>query len=159
MVAFASMWLFASVAFVFTKRTTSRAHVISNLDIGLLATVLHKIKHRDPLSEDELGLAREGLSDRGGIVALAIPATLFSLGCFYVFGSLETVAWSHRFGVNLSRRHPDDHVREHGHPDAQERASEAAAPRPLPRQPGAARSTTDCGLVDEAKVPGVGSRV
>jgi hypothetical protein len=139
--AFASIWLFAAVAFVFTKRMTSRTHVTSNLDIGALATVLRKVHNGGPLSDDELSLAREVLSDRGSITALAVPATLFSLGCFYVFGSLDQL---------------------HGH-TASERTFLGVIPMitatnmaiqilrsarlkrrltgPFPRQPGAARST------------------
>jgi ABC-type Fe3+ transport system permease subunit len=88
-VAFVLIWVFASVAFVFTRRMLGRTHVRSSLDIGTLPAVLHKVRNRESLTDDELGLAREVLLDRGSVMALAIPATLFCLGCFYVFGSLE----------------------------------------------------------------------
>lgn len=88
-VTFALVWVFAIAAFVFTRRMMSRRHVTENLDIGTLPSVLRKVRKREPLGDDELHLAREVLSDRGNVMALAIPATLFCLGCFYVFGSLE----------------------------------------------------------------------
>lgn len=88
-VAFALMWVFASVAFVFTMRMMGRTHVTSPLEIGTLPAVLRKVRKREPLPDDELNLARQVLSDRGNVMALAVPATLFCLGCFYVFGSLE----------------------------------------------------------------------
>lgn len=88
-VAFALMWVFASVAFVFTRRMMGRTHVTSPLEIGTLPAVLRKVRKREPLPDDELNLARQVLSDRGNVMALAVPATLFCLGCFYVFGSLE----------------------------------------------------------------------
>ena len=76
-------------AFAFTKRMRARPHVRLPLDIGTLPAVLRKVRDRQPLSEEELDLARQVLADRAAVTALAIPATLFFLGCFYVFGSLE----------------------------------------------------------------------
>lgn len=88
-VSFVLIWVFASIAFVFTRRMMGRGHVRSALGIGALPAALRKVRDRDPLAGDELELAREVLLDRGSMMALAIPATLFCLGCFYVFGSLE----------------------------------------------------------------------
>ncbi|MBN3459397.1 hypothetical protein JNN96_35770 [Mycobacterium sp. DSM 3803] len=88
-ISFALIWVFAVVAFVFARRMTGRAHVTAELGIGALAATLRKVRRREPLSDDELGLARQVLADRGSVLALAVPATLFCLGCFYVFGSLE----------------------------------------------------------------------
>ncbi|WP_396936203.1 hypothetical protein [Mycolicibacterium sp.] len=88
-ISFALIWVFAVVAFVFARRMTGRAHVTAELGIGVLAATLRKVRRREPLSDDELGLARQVLADRGSVLALAVPATLFCLGCFYVFGSLE----------------------------------------------------------------------
>jgi hypothetical protein len=88
-VSFVLIWVFASIAFVFTRRMMGRRHVRSDLGIGELPAALRKVRSRDALTEEELILAREVLLDRGSMMALAIPATLFCLGCFYVFGSLE----------------------------------------------------------------------
>ncbi len=88
-ISFALIWVFAVVAFMFARRMTGRAHVTAELGIGVLAATLRKVRRREPLSDDELGLARQVLADRGSVLALAVPATLFCLGCFYVFGSLE----------------------------------------------------------------------
>jgi hypothetical protein len=88
-ISFAMIWIFACIAFLFTRRMTRRTHVTGDLDIGTSPAVLRKVRKREPLSDDELHLAREVLCDRGSVMALAIPATLFSLGCFFVFGSLE----------------------------------------------------------------------
>jgi hypothetical protein len=88
-VAFVLIWVFGLVAFVFARRMMGRTHVRSSLNIGTLPAILRKVRKREPLSDDELSLAREVLSDRGNVMAFAIPATLFSLGFFYVFGSLE----------------------------------------------------------------------
>ncbi|TVY05264.1 hypothetical protein FPV58_07580 [Mycolicibacterium porcinum] len=86
---FVLIWVFAVVAFLFTKRMRGHSHVTSELGIGTLPATLRKVRRRQPLSDDELSLARQVLSDRGSVFALAVPATLFCIGCFYVFGSLE----------------------------------------------------------------------
>lgn len=88
-IAFALIWVFASVAFVFTRRMMGRTHVTSSLNIGTLPAIVRKVRNREPLTDDEWSLAREVLADRGNVLALAVPAALFCLGCFYVFGSLE----------------------------------------------------------------------
>ncbi|WP_029110187.1 hypothetical protein [Mycobacterium sp. URHD0025] len=88
-VSFALIWLFAVVAFVFTRRMRSHSHVTSKLAVGALSATLGKVRKREALTDDELSLARQVLADRGSVLALAVPATLFCIGCFYVFGSLE----------------------------------------------------------------------
>lgn len=88
-ISFALIWVFATLAFVFTRRVMRRPHVTANLGIGVVAVTVRKVRKRAPLTDDELTLARQILNDRGSLLALAIPATLFFLGCFYVFGSLE----------------------------------------------------------------------
>ncbi|MFN6549392.1 hypothetical protein ACP6C7_04675 [Mycolicibacterium septicum] len=88
-VFFSLIWVFAIIAFVFTRRSMGKPHVTSKLDIGVLPATLRKVRNREALSDDELSLAREVLSVRGSVLAFAVPATLFCIGCFYVFGSLE----------------------------------------------------------------------
>jgi hypothetical protein len=88
-IAFVTICVFACVAFLFTRQMTRRTHVTEHLDVATSAAILRKVRKREPLSDDELHLAREILGDRGSVRALAIPATLFSLGCFFVFGSLD----------------------------------------------------------------------
>jgi hypothetical protein len=41
------------------------------------------------MSDEELAVARQAVSDRGSWMALCIPLAIFSIGCFYVFGSLD----------------------------------------------------------------------
>lgn len=86
---FALIWVCAAVAFVFTRRMRERRHVVAELGIGTLPATLRKVRRREVLTDHELRLAREVLADRGSVMALAVPATLFCIGCFYVFGSLE----------------------------------------------------------------------
>ena len=61
--------------------------------------VLRKLRKREPMSDDEVALAKQAVSDRGSFMAYCIPATIFSIGCFYVFGSLE-----HLHGATPSER-------------------------------------------------------
>ena len=86
---FALIWVSAVVAFVFTRRMMGHPHVTATLGIGTLPATLRKVRKREALTDDELSLARQVLADRGSVMALAVPATLFCIGCFYVFGSLE----------------------------------------------------------------------
>jgi hypothetical protein len=87
--SFALVLVFATVAFLFTWRMRSRPMTDSGSGVGSVPAVLRKLRTREPLSDDELALARQVLSVRGHAMAYALPATLFCLGSFYVFGSLE----------------------------------------------------------------------
>ncbi|SEH91826.1 hypothetical protein SAMN04489835_5682 [Mycolicibacterium rutilum] len=88
-VSFSLIWVAAAGAFIFTSRVRRRAHVTATLRVGAATAAVRRVGKRAPMTTDELHLARQVLNDRGNPLALAIPATLFFLGCFYVFGSLE----------------------------------------------------------------------
>jgi hypothetical protein len=68
-------------------------------EVGGIAKVMSKLRRREPMSDDEVTLARQVVTDRGSLMAFCIPATIFSIGCFYVFGSLE-----HLHGATPSER-------------------------------------------------------
>jgi hypothetical protein len=53
----------ASIAFVLTRQMMGRSHVQSAFVIGNLLTILHKIHKREPLTDEEISLAREVLAD------------------------------------------------------------------------------------------------
>ncbi|MEY8015503.1 hypothetical protein [Mycobacterium servetii] len=91
--------VFASVATVFVKRLGARATLPISEEIGSAKAVLDKVRKREPMSREELDYAKQIVADRGSLMALCIPATLFMLGCFYVFGSLE-----HLHGATPSER-------------------------------------------------------
>ena len=88
-VAFAAVVLFATIASVFVMRLVRRPTMPISEQVGGIPAVLRKVRKREPLSEDEFAVARQAVSDRGSWMALCIPATIFSIGCFFVFGSLE----------------------------------------------------------------------
>jgi hypothetical protein len=91
--------VFAALAFVFTKRLLNRSGVPMGEEIGTYPTVLRKVRKRQPMSSDELDLAKQVIGDRLSLLAYSIPATLFCIGSFYVFGSLE-----HLHGATPSER-------------------------------------------------------
>jgi hypothetical protein len=88
-VALAAVVLFATIASVFVMRLVRRPTLPISEQLGGVPAVLRKVRKREPLSEEEFAVARQAVSDRGSLMALCIPAAIFSIGCFYVFGSLE----------------------------------------------------------------------
>jgi hypothetical protein len=88
-VAFVFVIVFATIAAVFVARLVRRPTLPISEQLGGVPTVLRKLRKREPMSEEELAVARQAVSDRGSFMALCIPAAIFSIGCFYVFGSLE----------------------------------------------------------------------
>jgi len=88
-VAFVAVVVFATLASVFVRRLVRRTALPMSDEVGGIPTVLRKLRKREPMSDGELALARQTVSDRGSLMALCIPATIFSIGCFYVFGSLQ----------------------------------------------------------------------
>jgi hypothetical protein len=96
---FVAILVFASLAGVFIVRLVRRPTLPLSEQVGGIPAVLRKLKKREPMSADELAVARQAVSDRGSFLALCIPLTIFSIGCFYVFGSLE-----HLHGLTPSER-------------------------------------------------------
>jgi Kef-type K+ transport system membrane component KefB len=88
-VAFVAVVVFATIAAVFVRRLVRRPTLPMSEQVGGIPTILRKLRKREPLSDEELAVARQAVSDRGSLMALCIPATIFCIGCFYVFGSLE----------------------------------------------------------------------
>lgn len=91
--------VFASIAAVFIKRLGDRATTSTGEEVGSAKTVVTKVRKRQPMSQDELNYAKRLLADRSSVLALCLPGALFSIGCFYVFGSLY-----HLHGATPSER-------------------------------------------------------
>jgi hypothetical protein len=98
-IAFAAVMVFTTLGAVFVNRLVRRPTLPLSDEVGAIPKVLRKLQKREPMSDDEVALARQATSDRGSFMALCIPATIFSIGCFYVFGSLE-----HLHGLRPSER-------------------------------------------------------
>lgn len=87
-VALALALVFAAVAGVYVKRLGDRAPTGIGEEIGSAKAVVRKVRKREPMSSDELDYAKQIVAVRSSVMALCIPAALFMVGCFYVFGSL-----------------------------------------------------------------------
>jgi len=81
--------IFAGIAAVYVARLGRRPTLPISDEIGGIPRVLRKLQKREPMSDEELAVARQAVSDRGSFMALCIPLAIFSIGCFYVFGSLD----------------------------------------------------------------------
>ena len=81
--------VFGVCFFAFVKRLLERAPTPLGEEIGGFRKVLRKLRKGDPMSKDELDFASQIIADRGSLLAYSIPAAIFTLGCFYVFGNLE----------------------------------------------------------------------
>jgi hypothetical protein len=98
-IALAAIVVFATIGAVFTSRLVRRPTLPLSDEVGGIPTVLRKLRKREPMTAEEMTLARQATSDHGSLMALCIPATIFSIGCFYVFGSFE-----HLHGATPSER-------------------------------------------------------
>jgi hypothetical protein len=98
-VALALALVFAVFAGVYVRRLEGRTFNPIGDEIGSARTVTRKVRKGEPLSADELDYAKQIIDARSSVITFCIPATLFSLGLFYVFGSLY-----HLHGATPSER-------------------------------------------------------
>jgi hypothetical protein len=98
-ISFMAILVFACLASVFMIRLVRRPTLPLSDELAGIPVVLRKLRKREPMSDEEVTLARQAIFDRGSFLALCIPLTIFSIGCFYVFGSLE-----HLHGLRPSER-------------------------------------------------------
>lgn len=87
--AFTCLVLSGTGMFFFVQRLRSRPLPPLSEQIGARREVLAKVRTRQPLSPDELEFATRSITDLRTPLAFCMPATVFSLGCCYVLGSLE----------------------------------------------------------------------
>jgi hypothetical protein len=80
--------VFAALAAVHVNRLENRVPPPISDEIGSAKSVTRKVRKRQPMSQDELNYAKQLLAARSSLMTFCIPAALFTLGCFYVFGSL-----------------------------------------------------------------------
>lgn len=93
--------LFATCVFVYISRLEKRVPAPMGEKVGAHKAVLAKLRKREPMSQEELDYATELVADARSPLAYAIPATLFSIGFFYVVGCLYEL---HVHGGNPSFR-------------------------------------------------------
>ncbi len=81
--------VFGVFFFIFIKRLLGRTSTQVSEEIGSSKKILGKLRKGEPMSKDEIDFAAQTIADRGSLMAFSIPAAVFTLACFYVFGSLE----------------------------------------------------------------------
>lgn len=79
---------FAACVFVFIRRLENRTPAALGEQVGAHKAILAKLRKREPMSPAEVEYATELVDDARSPLALAIPATLFCTGFFYVVGCL-----------------------------------------------------------------------
>jgi hypothetical protein len=92
---------FATCVFVYVRRLESRTPAPLGEEVGAHKAILAKVRKGEPMSRDEVDYATELVADARSPLALAIPATLFSVGFFYVVGCLYEL---HVYGGDPSFR-------------------------------------------------------
>jgi hypothetical protein len=92
---------FATCVFVYIGRLENRTPAPLGEKVGAHKAVLAKLRKREPMSQEEVDYASELIADARSPLAYAIPATLFTMGSFYVVGCLYEL---HIHGGNPSFR-------------------------------------------------------
>jgi hypothetical protein len=91
--------VFTWLAFIFVHRWMTQSAAAGGEDVAVAPAVLKKLRKRERLSDEEMAIAADVIARRRSLLAYSIPAAIFSIGCFYVFGSLE-----HLHGATPSER-------------------------------------------------------
>jgi hypothetical protein len=81
--------VFAALAFVYIRRLLGHGPTPIGEEVGSFRKVLSKLRNGEPMSKEELNFAAQTIADRGSLLAYAIPAAIFTLGCIFLFGGLE----------------------------------------------------------------------
>jgi hypothetical protein len=89
----------AVIASVHVQRLARRPTLPISEEVGSARVVVRKLRKREPMSPEELDYAKQVVTDRSSVMTFCIPAMIFCLGCFYVFGSLQ-----HLHGATPSER-------------------------------------------------------
>jgi hypothetical protein len=81
--------VFATLAFIYTRRLLALRALPGSDDMHGYQNALRKLRKDEPMTEDEVNLAARIISIRRSPMALSVPAAFMTMGIFYVFGSLE----------------------------------------------------------------------
>ena len=92
---------FAACVFVYLRRLENRTPAPLGEEVGAHKAVLAKLREDEPMSREEVEYATELVDDARSPLAMAIPATLFCCGLFYVVGCLYEL---HVYGGDPSFR-------------------------------------------------------
>jgi hypothetical protein len=88
-VTFVVVLVLGALGFVFMNRIGDRSSAPVGQEVGGVGAVLRKVRKREPMSDDELDFARQYIAHCRSLIAYSVPGVVFTMGWFYVFGSLE----------------------------------------------------------------------
>jgi hypothetical protein len=88
-IAFCVDLVLLTIAFVYVRRLQRQPTLPFSEEIGAAPRVVRKLRKHEPMTPEEFEYAQRIVAIRGNPMALCIPFTLFTLGCYYVLGSLE----------------------------------------------------------------------
>ncbi|BBZ57038.1 MULTISPECIES: hypothetical protein [Mycolicibacterium] len=88
-VALLTLLFGATVMFFYVQRLRKQPQLPIAEGVRAKQTVLTKVRKGQPMTRDELEYATQVVGNQRTLMTFAIPLTVFSLGCFYVLGSLE----------------------------------------------------------------------
>lgn len=88
-VALLTLLFAATVMFFYIQRLRKQPQLPMAEDVRAKQTVLTKVRKRQPMTAEELEYATQVIDNQRTLMTFTIPLTIFSLGCFYVLGSLE----------------------------------------------------------------------
>lgn len=88
-VALLTLLFGATVMFFYVQRLRKQPQLPIAEGVRAKQTVLTKVRKGQPMTRDELEYATQVVDNQRTLMTFAIPLTVFSLGCFYVLGSLE----------------------------------------------------------------------
>ncbi|WP_319450965.1 MULTISPECIES: hypothetical protein [unclassified Mycobacterium] len=81
--------VFATLAFIYTRRLLALRTIPGSDDINGFQKALRKLRKDEPMTDDEVNLAARIIDIRRSPMAYAVPAAFMTMGIFYIFGSLE----------------------------------------------------------------------
>ncbi|MDR3662038.1 MAG: hypothetical protein P4L86_16930 [Mycobacterium sp.] len=87
--ALLSLLFAATVMFFYIQRLRKQPQLPMAEDVRAKQTVLTKVRKGQPMTREELEYATQVVDNQRTLMTFAIPLGIFSLGCFYVLGSLE----------------------------------------------------------------------
>lgn len=88
-VALLTLLFAATVMFFYIQRLRKQPQLPMAEGVRAKQTVLTKVRKRQPMTPEELEYATQVVNNQRTLMTFAIPLAIFSLGCFYVLGSLE----------------------------------------------------------------------
>ncbi|MET0701539.1 MAG: hypothetical protein ABWY93_17950 [Mycobacterium sp.] len=81
--------VFATCAFIYTRRLLRLHALPGSDDLNGYQKALRKLRKNEPMTRDEWHLAERIIDIRRSPLAFSVPAAFMTMGIFYILGSLE----------------------------------------------------------------------